>query len=273
MSDRRDDLSLSAMSVQDYLDCRRRFQLYALDIQSWPGMPVGLSQERERRRQQAIEFHRLLERYYLGMDSELLLQMVSDIVARFWWQRYLALIPVDRDDVELVFPEKWMQVWLEGFLLKARLDLLVVGRDGSVVVFDWKTTKQKPEFSDYLSRVQTRVYLYVIGEQVASLLGRSISLSQVKMVYWFVEYPESSVVIEYSDVMHRENKLFLGEIFSDISRDLGNLSLGEWSKTENLGLCRLCSYCTLCDRGVGVLAVDVDSQAVDDYANYFDGAE
>ena len=58
----------SQNSLQDYVDCQRRFQLrYILD-QRWPAAESEPIQEHEHFVEQGSQFHLLIQRHLLGLD-------------------------------------------------------------------------------------------------------------------------------------------------------------------------------------------------------------
>lgn len=235
------DLRLSATSIRDYLDCPRRFQLRYILQQPWPAAQNEPLLDYEQSRERGAQFHRLLERYYLGVDARTLSNMIGDPVVRGWWQVHQAQSPVNVAANKRVSPEKMFQAKLDDHTLTAFLDLVVVGQDDSVTIVDWKTTRRTPDPQEWSNSIQTLVYLYVVGEKMRI---DAIPLSKIRMLYWFVEHPDQPIWIHYSDEQHQQAKNKL----TNLLRSLQNET--EWSKTPDLKKCKYCVYRSLCDRGI-----------------------
>jgi CRISPR/Cas system-associated exonuclease Cas4 (RecB family) len=238
------DVRLSATSIRDYLDCPRRFQLRYILEQPWPAAENEPLLEYERSRERGIQFHQLLERYYLGVDARTLSDMIADPIVRGWWQIHQNQSPVDKAASKRILPEKMFQARLDDHTLTAFLDLVVIGQDDSVTIIDWKTTQREPDPDEWSKSIQTLVYLYVVGEKIAALQGHAIPLTQIKMLYWFVEYPDEPLWINYSDVQHEQAKNKLRDLLRSLRDET------EWPKTSDLKKCKFCVYRSLCDRGI-----------------------
>ncbi len=244
------DIRLSATSIRDYLDCARRFQLRYILEQPWPAAKNEPLLEYELSRQRGAQFHRLLERYYLGVDARTLSDMITDPVIRGWWQIHQDQQPVDVVTSERILPEKLFQAKLDDYVLTAFLDLVVIGTDDTVTIIDWKTTHREPNPQEWSSSIQTLVYLYVVGEKIAALQNHSVRLSDIKMLYWFVEHPKQPVLINYGDIQHEQAKSKLRGLLQPLSDRLKAESNIEWPKTPDIKKCKFCVYRSLCDRGV-----------------------
>jgi hypothetical protein len=167
-----------------------------------------------------------------------------------WWKTHLSRSPVNRLTSKKILPEKFLQTKLLNHTLTAFIDLVVVENDDSLVIVDWKTTNKEPTQDFWSNHIQTMVYQYIAGEKVAELSGHPIPLSSIKMLYWFVEYPDQPVFIDYSEAKHAEARNKLASLITSISERLTDGSAHEWPKTTHLSRCQFCAYRSLCDRGV-----------------------
>lgn len=244
------DIQLSATSIRDYLDCARRFQLRYILHQPWPAAQNEPLLEYERSRYRGAQFHRLLERYYLGVDVSVLWDMIADPIVRGWWQVHQEQQPVDVVNSTRILPEKMFQARIDNCTLTAFLDLVVIGQDDRVTIIDWKTTQHIPDPDQWSRSIQTLVYLYVVGEKISALQKLPTSLSNIRMLYWFVEHPDRPVQIDYDEKKHEQANTKLRELLKPLSDRLNSASISEWPKTSDLNKCHFCVYRSLCDRGI-----------------------
>ena len=115
----------SASSLQDYVDCPRRFQLRYLQHCDWPAVetePVALT---ERHMERGRDFHRLAHQRQLGISDDLLTAVAENAGLGDWWTDFLAsgpagLPPVRRAEFALTIP-------LAGYRLGAKYDLVAAG--------------------------------------------------------------------------------------------------------------------------------------------------
>jgi hypothetical protein len=264
-------LVFSQSSLQDYVDCRRRFQLrYLLKVQ-WPALESQPALENERAMQQGAQFHRLVQQHLLGIPAERLTPLAQgDELAR-WWGNYL----VARDLLGLkdltglnARPEMTLAASLNGHRLIAKYDLLITHPDGHLTIYDWKTSPKKPKRQWLLERLQTRVYLYVlakatgdplpaspirkprIGEgqppppKVGSLWGRDGE--GVEMLYWYAEDPLNPEKIPYSPEKFAADEAHLSNLIGEIT----SLAPENFHLTADEKRCQFCTYRSLCNRGV-----------------------
>jgi hypothetical protein len=72
-----DDFQFSQASLQDYVDCRRRFQLrYLLEL-AWPAIQAEPAEDQEMHGQQGELFHRLVQQHQLGIPAARLASMAQ----------------------------------------------------------------------------------------------------------------------------------------------------------------------------------------------------
>ena len=72
-----EDCQFSQASLQDYVDCRRRFQLrYLLEL-AWPAIQAEPAEEQEIHSRQGELFHRLVLQHQMGIPAERLAGMAQ----------------------------------------------------------------------------------------------------------------------------------------------------------------------------------------------------
>jgi len=255
-------ISFSQGSLQDYVDCRRRFQLRYLLKVAWPALEAEPVLENESAMQQGALFHRLIQQHLLGIPVERLtpLAVGADDGAEHpinrWWQNYLAL---NLPPAAARYPEVTLSMPFAGVRLVGKYDLIQVGTDGRATIYDWKTSAVKsaayrrPKRAGLLERLQTRVYPYLLAQAGAHLnQGRPFAADQVEMIYWFAEAPHEPEIIRYSADQHAKDDAYLKSLISEIL----SLDSAAFTLTPQVERCRFCTYRSLCDRGVGAGHID-----------------
>lgn len=240
----------SQRSLQDYVDCPRRFQLRYVHRLQWPAIQAEPALENERHRRQGAALHRLIHQHLMGVSPELLSQMVSDSQLRRWWENYLDSGLVT--SVDQVYPEITLSTPVRDFRLVARYDLIGVRRDGRGLIVDWKTDRRRPRRSWLDQRLQTRVYPYVLvegGDEIG--LRGAFAPGQVRMVYWFANFTSDPEDFVYEADQHQANGVYLRNLVEEVQERVTACPEGELlpRATED-SHCRFCRYRSLCRRGV-----------------------
>jgi hypothetical protein len=239
--------SLSQSSLQDYVDCARRFQLRYIQSQAWPAVLAEPLVEHEHQLERGERFHRLVQRHQLGMEATVLSAAIGgDPDLRAWWQAYLGFAYLHTLGGKR-YPEYTLSTSVAGVRLTATYDLLVVTADGRVVIFDWKTYRRKPSRAWFEKRLQTRVYPYVVARAGAGLLGGAFSPDLVSMVYWVASGPGGSIQFRYDGGQFLRDEGYLSALVEEFEAASG---VELWKKTSDDARCRFCEYRSLCDRGI-----------------------
>ncbi len=231
----------SQSSLQDYLDCPRRFSLRYLTQMVWPGAESEPVAEYERRQQEGLLFHRLVQQHMLGLPDEKLSRLAAGPDLKRWWQNFLEA-DLDLEGSSL-HTELTLSCPIGRHRLVAKYDL-VARRDGAVHIFDWKTYARRPREDQLASRWQTRVYRYLMVKAGTYLNGGVPFLpEQVQMVYWFADYPSSPAVLPYDESQLARDRSSLEAIIAEIS------AAHEFPLTDDQNQCRFCVFRSYCDRG------------------------
>lgn len=241
-----DHFRFSQSSLQDYVDCPRRFQLRHMLMQPWPALITQDSADFEQYAQRARDFHRLAKQHTLGIDVDRLAETIHDLALERWWKTYLNHPPPDLP--QAVFrAEVVVGAPLGGYRIVAAFDLLAVDPGKRLVVVDWKTTRKRPPRVRLAQRLQTRVYRYLAVEATADYNdGQRPSPEQVEMVYWFANDGGGTERFPYDAEQHAADERYLENLIQEVSAQDGSI----WPLTSDLHQCRFCNYRSLCERDV-----------------------
>lgn len=265
------DFQFSQQNLQDFTDCRRRFQLRYLEQVAWPAVEAEPLLEHEAHMQAGEAFHRVVQRYLLGVPVERLSAFVessSDPKSSLprWWGNFLAYAGVTPADNSLV--ESVLAARLGDYRLIGKFDLVRWQVDRSnlrVTIYDWKTSLKRPTHDWLADRLQTRIYPYLVMKVGPRYFGlEELAAEQVEMIYWFAEYPREPHRFSYSPEQYQADGDFLGELLVEIS----NLSADDFHRTPDESRCRFCTYRSLCDRGVKAGLYDPEAMDLDVEESY-----
>lgn len=256
-------------SLQDYVDCRRRFKLRYLDQLRWPAVESEPFLENEKHMLLGATFHRLVQQHLIGIPAERLTAMlkasrlaVSEL--EIWWTNYLNRAS------ELTYPEYQAGSSVEtvlstpigGYRLLAKIDAIFwsgTSLSQKALIVDWKTSRQRPRRQWLAERLQTRVYPYVLAQVGAQ--GNVLAPEDITMVYWFPASPEQPERFSYSRQQFEQDRAYLERLIDEIV----NLDESAFFLTSNEERCRFCTYRSLCERGIkaGTLDLGFDDQQED----------
>jgi hypothetical protein len=242
--------SFSQGSLQDFVDCPRRFQLKYIEELAWPAQESEPALENERYLQQGTAFHRLVQQYFQGISAEklkLIAAQEPNLIG--WWDNFLASLEY-LDDLKdhptaNVYPEISLSTPIGGFRLLGKYDLLIISED-KFSIYDWKTSRRQPKREWLTNSLQTRVYPYLLAKAGAYLNhGKKISPLKIKIVYWFANFPTSPLTYLYNDAKYNEDQRYIENLIEEINQ----LDESPALMTEDKKRCRFCVYRSLCNRG------------------------
>ena len=257
-------------SLQDYVECQRRFQLRHLLMQPWPALVTGAPGEYERMVERGADLHRLAHQHALGFDVERIEATIDDDELRAWWRTFVAHPPAGVPDAErraevvLSAPMPHAGDSPATHRVVAKIDLLAAEPGERVVVVDWKTVRRRPGRDELGLRLQTRVYRYLAVEAGALVNGGTRpEPEQVEMIYWFAAHEGHVERFGYDAAQHAADRDYLAALAAQTAarRD------AVWPLTDDESRCRLCNYRSLCERDVepafpDELPDDVEVEAV-----------
>lgn len=237
-------------SLQDFVDCRCRFQLRHLKRLHWPALETEPALAAERFLQQGALFHHMVEQRLLGVPDECLSRMVAGDDLLRWWGNYLEFLKDltgNQNLSGLYYPEVSLSAGLGGYRLEAKYDLLSILPEDGALIYDWKTSRRKPDRRWLAKRLQTRLYPYLLVRAGAVLnAGRRLVPERIEMIYWFADHPDQPERFAYSDQAFQEDETYLNELIETILR----LDEAEFPLTGDMRRSAYCVYRSLCERGV-----------------------
>ncbi len=235
-----DDFMFSQSSLQDFVDCPRRFELKYLLKQRFPAPEVDDMLEFERRMEQGSRFHQLLQQHLIGIPADLLQSRIQDAEVAEWFATYLKN---GLDGVpENHYPEKTLTIPIGDYGLLAKIDLLAIGE--KIQIIDWKTSRHIPKGNTLENRLQTRVYRYVVAKGASYLNGgKAIAPEQIEMIYWYAAHNGETRRFPYSQAQFEADEAYLQQLIADIDKSQG------FPLTDDERRCKFCTYRSLCDRG------------------------
>jgi hypothetical protein len=236
-------------NLNDFQDCHHRFYQRHLAQQPWPATDATDTEAlaHERRLRAGVVLHRWIERYFLGAVDAATDGPEGDEDLCALWSRFcstdFSFLPAQRT------PELALSCALGARRLYARFDLLAI-EPGRAVIVDWKAARNVAH-EDWASRLQTRVYLFVLAEAGDPYHdGVPLHPAQCEMRYWLGNAEQPWVIVPYSREQHEANRVCLAQLAGDI---FNRSRIDQFPMTDDLRQCAPCGYRTLCKRDGRVL--------------------
>jgi hypothetical protein len=250
-------------SLQDYVDCRRRFLLRYVQQLSWPAVETEPMLESERYARQGKQFHKMIQQHLNGIPAENIAGMVSGEALKVWWQSYLDFYhQADLARQGSLFPEISLSSPIESQRLVATFDLIVLQKDGNAIIYDWKTNRNRTSRTRLERRLQTRVYPYLLAKAGNFLnAGNPILPENIHMVYWFAGFPDQPETFIYSAQAYHSDLEYL-EHFVD---EINGAAESQFTLTDDERRCQFCIYRSLCERGIRAGSVDKVAELDEDF--------
>ena len=263
-----DQIIYSQASLQDFSECQRRFYYRYLRQLSWPAAEAEPVLEMEVLRQAGEDFHTLVYQYLTGLTTDQIeCQAFVNGEIKTWWVNFLDL--KIGPDAPSLYPETRLAAQVEGVKLMAKFDLVQIDSQGQATIFDWKTTRSAPGRESLTARWQTIVYPFVLAEAGESLNAKKlISPENIRMVYWFANFPDQPVEISYSTEKMAAGREKIHTLLQEIR---AKSEIVDFPLTPDFNKCKFCVYRSLCDRGESAgMHPDLDYEADTNFDLDFD---
>jgi CRISPR/Cas system-associated exonuclease Cas4 (RecB family) len=242
-------LTLSQSSLQDYVDCPRRFQLRYLMRLAWPALEAEPALEFEKKLQLGTLYHRLIQQHQVGISSEQLSATIEDETLQLWWRNYLSYAQTLGDipgAPGIRYTEITLTADLEGQILTAKYDLIIAHPAQKATIIDWKTSLKRPNRTWLADRLQTRLYPYLLVRAGAHLNnGKALQPHEVEIVYWFANFPNEPESFHYDLQHYQEDERYLASLIKEIALRQEEV----FPLTSHEEYCSYCTYRSLCERG------------------------
>lgn len=241
----RNRFSFSAASIQDFLDCERRFELKYMLEQSWPAVASEPLVEIEENIRKGNKFHFLIHQFFSGISETALLNSIDEPEVMDWFNSFRSFYKTIQ--IEKAFSEFHLTNLIGEAHLTAVFDLVYLTADNTVGIIDWKTSHFVPKKSTLAKKVQTILYPYMVKETFHEFLpGCSLLPENISMRYWYPHAPHADFIFNYGQSTHAENHTFLENVIGQIL----SKKVGEFKLTPDANKCAYCQYRSLCDRGI-----------------------
>ena len=241
--------TLSQSSLQDYVDCARRFQLRYIDRLSYPAIESEPTFENEKHQQEGEYFHRLTQQYLIGIPAEQISKLANTANLQRWWENFLA-----NEDLRVLkelgglYAEATLSAPLGQFRLLAKYDLIAI-QDNKATIYDWKTYRKRPRNEFLSARMQTRVYRALLVHAGAHLNhNQPFEPEQIEMIYWFADFPNEPARFAYTSAQYKRDWDLLLKLSEEILRQAQDAS--SYPLTDDRTKCLYCPYRSYCERGV-----------------------
>jgi CRISPR/Cas system-associated exonuclease Cas4 (RecB family) len=238
-------INYSQSNLQTYIACPRKFELKYILKRVWPAIQSEPILQLEDLMRQGNQFHLMVQQYFSSVDPDLISQQIKNNSLKNWWNSFLAFSNQISDYTNQ--SEINISANLDGKRIIGVFDLLSYSNNGKFIIIDWKTNQHKPPKKFLEQQIQTRLYpllLTLSGQQWNK--NERISPSQIEMIYWFSNDPESPESFLYSEQQHEQDK----EYFTQLINQIETTKIGEFPLTTNEKLCNFCQYRSLCNRGI-----------------------
>src|SRR5436190_3714945 len=234
---------LSQSSLQDYMDCARRFKLRYLDRLSYPAVETEPTLENEKHQQEGEYFHRLVQQHLIGIPAEQIAKFANTMNLQKWWENWKSFRELQ--DLGSTYTEATLSAPLGNYRLLAKYDLISV-QNGKVTIYDWKTYRKRPRNEWLSARMQTRVYRSLLVNAGAHLNnGKPFEPEQIEMIYWFADFPEDPARFAYTSAQFKRD----WDLLLKLSEEVATAS--SYPLTEDRQKCLYCTYRSYCERGIG----------------------
>jgi hypothetical protein len=235
--------TFSQSSLQDYVDCPRRFQLRYIEKLQWPAIETAPVLENERRQIEGQIFHRMVQQFFIGLPAEKITALASTENLSRWWGNFIAHTP--QVEGYTLYTESTLSAPLENHRILAKYDLLAIKPGEHAIIFDWKTYRKRPKNSWMVARMQTKVYLSLLLQAGKHLNnGESFEPGQIEMVYWYADFPDEPSRF----TAKLKNKI---NTWSEIQQLVKEIQAKQsFPLTEDERFCGYCVFRSFCERGI-----------------------
>ena len=241
-------------SLSTFVNCPYRFKKKYIDNVKWQQDESDKAQEKV---DFGLDFHKLAERYFKGIpvyeesfaDNEELYNAYINLKEEF-----------KIDENNQYYPEYTIR-FSDGFIrLEANIDLIIIKKDGTVEIFDWKTNANLSNAKKYVTSLQTAVYMFALKKCMKDIFQIDVECDNIKMVYFSPERKTKIAEIKYSEEMFKSDEKKIGDLINKVyNYDYSSFDNEEFSKQ-----CKYCEFINFCNSEMSDEIVDFKNWNFDD---------
>jgi hypothetical protein len=237
-----DNFIFNQNSLQNYIDCKRRFYLKEIIKLQWPALESEPTRVQDERTALGAAFHLLCNQYFCGVPETAIRESINSREALQWWDAFISL---GLKPAPHLLPEKAITVPFMDYRLTVHYDLLITNQSGRYFIYDWKTNLKQPQRTTLAKRMQTIIYPMVLQLFCESNTPGNSQPENISMIYWYPGFPEHPIEFQYDQATYTSQKSDLANLITEITRN----EKEDFSMTEKISHCLFCQYRSFCSRG------------------------
>jgi len=223
----------SQNSLKTFLECPKKFKYRYIEGISWSRSDDLVKEAIE----DGETLHSVAERYFLGIEDDFYYKNRDKTM--IWMENLKKAFPLKTEDIYRC--EYEIRQRKEGINMMARYDLINFKFTGEIEIFDWKTNKTEFDKKVVEDSLQTKIYLFLLTENLNLFNINYFKFKNISMTYWQVKFPHSPIKIEYSSQSHNDNKAYIKNLIETIdSYDFENC------KKVPIKSCNFCEFSSIC---------------------------
>ena len=214
------NFSFSQSSLQDFVECPRRFELRYLQKVRWPGYIKDQPADLRRSMELGNQFHLFCQQVFSGVPEILIRQSIHDPALQEWWENFSVWRNDWLKDGQF-FPEITLHTHIAGQRVLAKYDLIALQSSG-LQIYDWKTSPARTSRLWLRQKIQTILYpllMCLAGQNISSGLAAPAPES-VMMTYWFANHPSDPEILPYSSIQFEDDLQYITNLI--VGKELGH---------------------------------------------------
>lgn len=254
-----DNFIFSQNSLQNYINCKRRFYLEEIQQLQWPALESEPARLQEERTALGAEFHLICNQYFCGVPETAIRESIESPEILRWWNAFVGLGLQPAPHLQ---PEKAITVPFLNYRLTVQYDLLITNQGDHFLIYDWKTNLKQPQRARMVKRMQTMIYPIVLQIFCETNYPKNARSENIEMIYWYPAFPDQPIKFSYDQITYTRQKSELETLISEIMQNEEE----EFSLTEKISHCIFCQYRSFCDRGekAGVFSEETNDFSISD---------
>lgn len=233
-------------SLSTFVNCPYRFKKRYIDNIKWQ---QDESDDAREKVEFGLDFHKIAERYFKRIP--IYEESFKDDIELY--NAYLNLKKTFKlDDDNEYYPEYTIRFSDDFMRLEANIDLIIIKKDGTVEIFDWKTNANLNNSKKYTSSLQTTVYMFAVKKCIKDIFGKDVEYGNLKMVYFSPEENVKIAEIKYSEELFRndEKKIY------DLIKKIYNYDYTKFERESCSKQCKFCEFANFCNNEISEEIVD-----------------